>query len=169
MNNWRALLQLPEVTFLAAMHETLGHGLQFLPTGTDLLRFIGRDVIVGGGAGNHGQQVGELLDDFVRRWNQEVRVRVVSSWVADEEPAALLANPLDEALIVGAPEQGFDAVERIGRATAGGVVRRFGPLVNHGERKVEIGGDLLGAGFLKDLSQQLVGMHEAKMQTPLPL
>src|SRR6266850_7162800 len=113
LNCRRTLLQLPEVPFLATTHETLSHSLQFLPTGADLLRLIGRDVVVGGGAGDDGEQVGELLDDFVRRRDEEVGMRVVELRIADEEPAALLTNPLDEPLIIGALEQGLDAVEGI--------------------------------------------------------
>jgi len=55
----------------------------------------------------------------------------VSFGVADIEAAGFLADPLHEPFVFGAGDEGGDAVERIGRAAAGGFFGRFRPLVNH--------------------------------------
>lgn len=126
-------------------------------------------MIVRSRAGNNGQQIGEFLDNLVGGGNEEIGMSIVAFRIADEEPAALLANPLHKPLVVGALEQRFDAIERIGSAAAGNILGRLRPLIDHGERQIEIGGDLLGAGFVEHLAQQLVGMHESKMQKRLLL
>src|SRR5258706_4657162 len=100
--------------------------------------------------------MGKSRDDFVGGWNQVRGMRRIGFWVENEEPAGALANPLNQAPVIGAAQQGLDAVERIGAAAAGRHIRGFGPFVNHGKRKAEIGGHLLGAAFLKDLAQYLM-------------
>src|ERR1035438_6673409 len=79
-----------EITFFAAGHEAFGRGLKFLPAGTDLLGLGGRDLIVRGGGGDDLQQVGEFLDDLIRRGNQEMRMRRVLR-IEDEKTAGTLA------------------------------------------------------------------------------
>ena len=73
----RSVFQRAKISVLAAMHETFGRALQFLPTRADDFRFGCVDVVVGGGVGNDGEEVGKFLDDFVRRGDEEVRMRVV--------------------------------------------------------------------------------------------
>ena len=46
----------------------------------------------------------------------------------------------------------------------GGVVRRFGPFINHGKRQAEVGGDLFGGFFVENLAQQFVGLHGQTME-----
>jgi len=48
--------------------------------------------------------------------------------IFNKKAAGSLANPLHEPVVAGALEQGLDAVERIARAAAGGVVRRLSHL-----------------------------------------
>src|SRR6266576_3090440 len=91
-------------------------------------------------------------------------MRPVGFRVEDEEAAGALADPLDEARVIRAAQQGFDAVQRIGAAAAGAIVR-LGPLVNHRERKAEVGGDLFGAGLLKHLAKHFVSLHGASMKS----
>jgi hypothetical protein len=38
-------------------------------------------------------------------------MRIVFSWVADIEASGFLANPLGDALVLGAFHEGFDAIE----------------------------------------------------------
>ena len=55
--------------------------------GAELLRFGGRDRVVGGRGRNHGEEVGEFLDDLVGRRDEVVGVTVGGLRVADEESA----------------------------------------------------------------------------------
>src|SRR5476651_1396288 len=99
----RGLFQRAEISFFAARHKTFGDGFQFLPARADSFRLGGRDLIVGGGGGDDGEQVGEFLHDLVRRRNQEVRMRRVL-WIQNKKSARALANPLDEPVVAGALE-----------------------------------------------------------------
>ena len=92
-----------------------------------------------------------------------MRVRNIFG-ILNEEPAGALANPLDEPVVAGAGQQGFDAVERVAGAAARGVVRRFGPFINHGKGQADVGGDLFGGLLVEDLAQQFVGMHGQTME-----
>jgi len=151
----------PEIPFFAAGHETFGDGFQFLPAGADLLGFGGRDLIVRSGGGDDLQQVGKVLDDLIGRRNQKMRMRRVFG-IEDEKAAGALAKPLDEAMIAGALEQRFNAVQRIFDAAAFAFAR-LRPLVNHGGGEFEIGGDLFGRLLFKDVAEQFVGLHGVKM------
>jgi hypothetical protein len=114
------------------------------------------------------QQVGEFLDNLIGGGNEVMRMRDVL-WVLNEESAGALANPLNEPVITSASQQGFDAVERVTGAAAGGVIRRFSPFIDHGEGQAEIGGDLFGRLFLENLAQQLVGLHGQTMKKSGPI
>jgi hypothetical protein len=63
---------------------------------------------------------------------------------------------LDEVRVFGAPYKGIDPVQRVGAATAGDWITRFGPLVDHREREAQLGGHLLGTALLKDFPQEFV-------------
>ena len=154
-----------EISLLAAGHKTFRHRFQFLPAGADLFGLRRRDLAVGGGGGDDGEKVGEFLDDLIGGRNQKMWMGGVFG-VEDEKAAGALANPLNKPLVAGAFQQRLNAVERIAGAAAGGVVRRFSPFVNHGKRQAEVGGDLFGGFFVKDLAQQFVGMHGQTMEKP---
>src|SRR5690349_2056116 len=79
-------------------------------------------------------------------------------WVFDEEAAGAFANPLDEAEVVGAFDEGFDAVERVGSAAAAGFVG-LGPFVNERLGKAHVGGDLLDVTFFENFAKKFVGLH----------
>ncbi len=157
-----------EVSLLATRDKTFRDGFQFLPAGADLSGLRRRNFVIGGGGGDDVQQVGEFLHNLVGGRNQIMRVRGVFG-VEDEKAARTLADPLDQPVIGGAGEQGFNAVERIARAAAGGVVRRFGPFIDHGKRQAEIGGDLFGRLLFENLVEQFVGLHGQTMKKPGPL
>jgi hypothetical protein len=155
-------LKTVKISFFAARHKTFRGRFQFLPARADLFRLGGRDLIVGGGGGDDGEQVGEFLHDLVRRRNQEVRMRRVLG-IQNKKSARALANPLDEPLVAGALHERLDAVEGIFHAAARRVARRLRPFVDHGGREFEVGGNFLGRFFLKDFAQQFVGFHAATM------
>lgn len=164
---WRKVgpvFQRTEVPLLAAVNEAFRHGLELLPAGADGLGFGGADVIVTGGIGDDGEEVGKFLDDFVGRRDEVVGVGRVTFGILDEEAATALADPVDDAQVIGRTEQRINAVERIGGAAAGGFVRRFRPFVDHGQGKIQVGGNLLGARALQDFAQNFMGMHGGKMR-----
>jgi hypothetical protein len=82
----------------------------------------------------------------------------VALGVLDEEPSGAFADPLDESGIVRGTDQRLDAVEGVGGAGAGALVG-FGPLINHGKREADVGGDLFNARLGEDLTQHFVGLH----------
>lgn len=86
----------------------------------------------------------------------------VDLWIQDKKPAGALADPLHKAWVTGAPKEGFDAIQWIGRAAAVAFVW-LGPFIDHGKRQTEVGGHLFGAGLLKYFPQKLVRMHGGTM------
>ena len=87
--------------------------------------------------------------------------------VADEEASSALTDPVDQARVVGAFQQGFDAVQRI-HGTAAIVVIRFRPLVDHRQREPEVGGDLFGAGSFQGGREEFVRLHGARFVNARP-
>ena len=148
-----------EITVLAALNEAFCDRFQFFPTAADVGGLFAGDLVVGNGFGDHGEQVGEFLDDFVGGGDEEFRMRVIGLGVLDEETAGTLADPLDETGIAGDAVERFDAVERVDGATAGGRVGRFSPFVDHGEGQAQLGSDGFGAAFLKHFPQQFMRLH----------
>ena len=114
------------------------------------------DLIVGGRGGHHRQQIGKFLHDFIGGGDQVGGMRVGGLGILDEEAPGALADPLDEARVVGAADQRVDAVQRVGAAAAGGGIARLGPLVDHRKREPQLGGHLLGAAPLEDFTQDFV-------------
>ena len=102
--HFRNFLQGGEVSVFATRHERLSHRLQLLPAFANAPGFLGGDGIVAGGSGHHGQQVGKFLHDLVRRRDQVVRMGVGDFGVFDEETAAPLAEPMEDAQIPGGLE-----------------------------------------------------------------
>ena len=153
----------PEIPLLAAGDESFRHGFKFLPPGANLFGFVPGDLVVIGRHGNDMQQVSEFLDDLVGGGDEEMGVRRVLG-IFDEKAAGALANPLHEAMVARALEQGFDAVERVGGAAPGGVIRGLRPLIDHGQGEAEVGGDLFGGLFVKNLAEELVGLHGETME-----
>ena len=147
-----------EISLLTALHKSFRDGFQFLPARADGFGLVSANLIVGGGGGDDGEQIGKFLHDLVGRGHEVDRVRPGRLRVADEEAARPLANPMDNPRVVGAADERLDAVERIGRAAAGAVVR-FGPLVDHGERKTQLRGDLFGAALLKNFLEYFMRFH----------
>ena len=96
------LLEGLEIAGLAASHESLGRAFQLFPASPDLDGLGGVDAIVGGGAGDDRQKIGELLDHSIGGRNQVFRVRVMVIGIADEKPAGPLAQPMDQAQVQGA-------------------------------------------------------------------
>ena len=160
------LLEGVEVARLAASNERLGRALQLFPTTPDLDGLGGVDLIVGRGAGDDRQKVGELLNHSIGGRNQVFRVRVVGLGIADEEPAGPLAQPVDEPQVPGALHQLIHAIQRIVRSRRGLWVRLFGPFVNQRQRQPHIAGDLLGTGGLQDIPDNLKGVHANKVSAP---
>jgi len=67
---------------------------------------------------------------------------------------------LHEAFVFRAAKEGFDAVERIGRAAAG--LFRFTPFVNQRDGDAEVRRNLLRIAAFKDFTQQFVGIHDGR-------
>jgi len=65
------------------------------------------DLVIGSGGGDDVQQVGKFLNNLVGGGNQVMRMGNILR-VLDEEPAGPLANPLNQPVIAGAGQQGFD-------------------------------------------------------------
>ena len=147
-----------KISFFAAGHEGFGDGLQFFPPLADVFCFVGRDVIVAGGGGDDGEQVGEFLHDLIGGGDKECRVRVGGFGIADEKSAGVLADPVNEAGVVRDADERLHAVEGIDRAAAVALVR-FRPFINHRQRKSEIGCDLLGAGGFKNFAEEFMRLH----------
>lgn len=145
------------------MDERFSDRFEFLPTRPDGRGFFWGDLIVRSRSGNDGQKIGKLLHNFIGSRNQKFGVGTGGFRVLDEKPAGALTDPLHDSQVPGAAMQRFNAVKGVSGPTAGGLVGRFAPLVNHGERESEVGGGLLRAPFLKDFPQQLVGLHAAKL------
>ncbi len=133
-------------------HKTFRHRFQFFPARPDLYGFGRRNFFIGGAGGDDVEQVGEFLDDLVRRRNQKMRMRRIFG-IEDKKSPRALANPLDEPMIAGALQQGFDAVERIDRAAARSFIGRFSPFVDHRGRQAEVSGDLFGRFIFKNFAQ----------------
>ena len=161
-NTRRLVFQCGEISLLATRNETFRHRFQFFPARADLFGFLGRDLIVRRSHGDDGEQVSKFLDDLVGGRDEIFRVRLVGLGIQDEETTGAFADPLHEATVVGAAYQLLDAIQRIDRAAAVAIVR-LGPFVDHGEREVEVGGNLLRAGFLDDLAQEFVRLHGRTM------
>ncbi len=145
-----------EVPLLTARYKAFSDTFEFFPAGADLFGFFVRDVIIRGGGRHHRQQIRKFLHDLVGRWYQECGVRDVGLWVSDEETTGPLADPLHESLVFGAVEKGLYAIQRVSASAAGCLVRWLGPLVDHGQRKAQIGRDLLWTALLKNFPQQFV-------------
>lgn len=86
-------------------------------------------------------------------------MRVLGFRIGDEKTARSLAKPADDSWILGAAHQLVDAVKWIASSNWGVGYRCFRPLVNQREGKPQFGGNLLGTGRLKDLSQHFMGLH----------
>lgn len=67
----RLFLESAEISLFAAGDESFGDSFQFFPARANGLRFFLADLIVGRCHGDDLQQVGEFLDDFVRRGNEK--------------------------------------------------------------------------------------------------
>jgi hypothetical protein len=147
-----------EVAVFAAVDEAFGDGFEFFPAGADGGGFGFGDFVVGGGDGDDGEEVGEFLDDHVGRGDEEIGMSPVVFWVFDEETSGALANPLDEAEVVRAFDEGFDAVEGVGGAAAAGFVS-LGPFVDERLGKAHVGGDLLDVTLFKNFAKKFVGLH----------
>ena len=141
-----------KIPLLAALNKSLGDGFQFFPASADVGGLGDGDLIVSDGAGNDSEEVGEFLDDFVGGGDEKLGMIVVRLGVLDKETIGAMANPLDDARIGAAFNQGLDAVEGIGGAAAVRRLGRLGPFVNHGKRQAQLGGDLLGAAFLQNFA-----------------
>jgi hypothetical protein len=82
--------------------------------------------------------------------------------IFDEETAAAFAEPLDDAIIAGATEESFDAIEWIGGA-APGLFLGFGPFIDERKGDPEVRGHLFGTALFDYFPQQLVGFHSSGM------
>ena len=158
----RVIPDVVKIALFAAGHKTFRHCLQFLPTGANLFGFGCRNLVVNSRGRDDVQQVGEFLHNLVGGGNEVMRMRDVL-WILNKEATGALANPLDQAVVPGAGEQGFNSVKRIAGAAAGSMIGRLSPFVNHGQGEAEVGGDLFGRLFLENLAQQFVGLHGQTM------
>ena len=127
-----------------------------------MLGFGRRDLIVGGGGGDDGEQIRKFLYNLVRRRNEEMRMRRVLR-IQNKKSARALADPLDEPLVAGALYERLDAVEWIINTAACLVLGGFGPFVDDGGGQADVGGNLFGRGLFKNLAEQFVGLHGVKM------
>jgi hypothetical protein len=90
-------------------------------------------------------------------------VRLVRLGIEDEKSAGSFADPLHEAPVIRGANQLLDSIQRIDGAAAVAVVG-LRPFVNHGEREVEIRGNLFGAGLLNDLAEEFVRLHTGTLE-----
>ena len=155
---WRFGLQRQKVSFLATSDEAFGDGFQLFPASANVVRLLLRDLVVRGGGGDYGQQIGKFLHDLIGGGDQVGGVRFVDFWIENEEAARPLTDPLDEAPVVRAAQQRVNSVQRVGAAAAGtfGAICRLRTFVNQGEGKPELGGYLFGAAFLKHFAQEFM-------------
>ena len=142
----------------AAVDEVFGDAFEFFPAGADGGGFLFGDFVVGGGDGDDAEEVGEFLDNHVGGGNEEIGMGPGVFWVFDEEAAGAFANPLDEAKVVGAFDEGFDAVEGVGGAAAAGFIS-LSPFVDEGLGEAHVGGDLLDVTFFENFAKKFVGLH----------
>ena len=148
-----------KISFLAARDEALGYALKFFPTRPDILCLRGRYLVISGGAGDNGEQISKFLHNFVSRGNQVRGMRLVYLGIKNEESPGPLTNPLHQFRIFCAFEQGIDAIQGIGTATAGRDLRGFGPFIDHRDRQTKLSRDLLWTALLKDFPQDFVRLH----------
>lgn len=154
----RVIPDVVKIALFAAGYKAFRYCFQFLPARANLFRFRRRNLVIGGGGGDDVQQVGEFLDNLVGGGNEVMRMRDVL-WILNKETAGALAYPLDQPVVAGAGQQGFNAVERVAGAAAGSMIWRFSPFIDHGQRQAEVGGDLFRRLFLENLAQQFIGLH----------
>lgn len=91
-----------EIAGFAAGHERFGRAFQLFPASPDLDGLGRVDAIVGSGAGDDRQKIGELLHHSVGGRHQVFRVGVMGRGIANEESAGPLAQPMDQAQVPGA-------------------------------------------------------------------
>jgi hypothetical protein len=151
-----------EIAFFAAGDEALGMHFQAVPDFADLFRFIFGDAVIDDGLGDFGEEVGELLDDFVGGGDDFETVGAKAAGVSDEEAAGPLAEPLVDIGLPGEFHEFVDAVERVATAAAFAFLGGLGPLVDEGEGEMEFGGDFFGAGSFERFFDDFVGFHDVR-------
>lgn len=149
--------QLIEIAVFAGTDKAFGGGLQVIPPEPDAFRFLLTDGSVTGGRGDGFQEIGELLDDGIGG-RSDVAVAFVDHFgIFHEEPAGLLAKPLDDAAVPGQPDQFRGAVEWVFAAAAlAFLLGRLGPFVNKREGDAEFAGNLFGTGLLEGVAEDFV-------------
>ena len=85
-----------KVAFFAAADEAFGNALEVVPLAADGLGFVVGNLGVGGGVGDEGEAVGELLDHAVDGGNEALVLGGVGLGILNEESAGLPAQLVDQ-------------------------------------------------------------------------
>lgn len=154
------LLQI--MSLFAADHEMFDAGLQVFPFLADLVGLVGVNLrIVLGAVGDGVEQLAELTDHFAGFAHDRLFRIACAAWVGigDEETAGLVADPADQADVLGLYIKLAHPVERIFGARLVGVVPlrgRLAPLVDQRGGELQRGRHGLDAAFLHRLADHVV-------------
>ena len=88
----------------------------------------------------------------------DVRNQLLDNKIEKIDAVFFAAEPLNQAKILRALNQGSHAIQRIGGATTV-LAGCLGPFVNQGKGESHILGDLLGTCFLEDFPQEIMRFH----------
>ena len=116
---------------------------------------VGRDAVVGGGAGDVAEECREALHERVHLAG-EFRSVAADHRFRDEVAAALAAEPVEHVVLAGQAHELRRAVERVRGAGAAVVFTGLGPFVDERERVAGRGGDLRRRPFVEALFDDLV-------------
>jgi hypothetical protein len=147
-----------EVALLAAADEAFGVAFELVPDVADLGGFFVADGIVEGGLADGGQEIGELLDDFLGGGHDLKTFAAVARWVFDKNAPGFHAEPLEDLVVLSEAVELQDAVQGIGGATAFFIIG-LGPFIDERERDAHLGSDFLGVAFFESAADDFVGFH----------
>ena len=149
-----------EVALFTAANEAFGVAFEFVPDVTNGRGFFFGDGVVESGVADGGEEVGELLDDFLGGGHDLEAFATVAGGIFDEDAAAFEAEPLEDVIFLGEFVELEDAVQGI-RGAAAGFVIGLGPFVDEGKRDAEFGGDFFRVALGERLTDDFVGFHDA--------
>ena len=106
-------LNLFEITFLTASHESFAVGLQFVPDDSNFVGFLRIDFVILRCAGNDIEQSGELLNDRTGRGNNFEALLSGALRIHHEVSSGVLAEPFDDGGLSGKENESGQAVQRV--------------------------------------------------------
>jgi hypothetical protein len=155
--------------FFARDDETFDAGLEVFPLLADLVGFVGDDARgCFGRLGDGVEQFGEVAH-HVAGFAEDGFVETLAEFevgVGDEEAAGLVAEPADEADVLGEGVHLADAIQGVLGAALVGIFAVGGglaPLVDQRLGNPQRRGDCLDAGFVHRLLNHVVGFHRRRL------